>query len=171
MYLIRWKSGVAQEDQAAEPDRTVYQIPAVKRTAGSDDSSVRIRPKMRPECGKGQLASRPALLTANVERHLFLALSNIPPEATPDMVAKVRDACALVRRARELGTAAALAELLVKDVVRTGRRTDWLCQCACGRETIKRADHVKRGLTRHCGDRIKHPPRHLKKQSTEHVNA
>jgi hypothetical protein len=48
---VRWigldgRSGVAQQGQASEPDRD-YRIPAVKRAAGWDDSSVRIRPKMR----------------------------------------------------------------------------------------------------------------------------
>ena len=41
------EAGVVQQGHASEPDRAVYQIPAVKRVAGSDDSSVRIQPKMR----------------------------------------------------------------------------------------------------------------------------
>ncbi len=58
--------------------------------------------------------SRKKLLSAEAEECLRLALSNVPPGATPDMMAKVGDAYGVVKRCRDLGYAAALAELDLK---------------------------------------------------------
>lgn len=55
--------------------------------------------------------SRPKLLSEKAEDILRLALSNVPDGATPATQAKVGDAYGLVKRSRDLGLAAALAEL------------------------------------------------------------
>jgi tetratricopeptide (TPR) repeat protein len=75
--------------------------------------------------------SQPKLLSADAEELLRQALSNIPRGASPDQVAKVGDAYGLVKRSRDLGVAAALAELDLKvrrprELAETLRKLDFV---------------------------------------------